>query len=66
MENPPHPMRLGESEEDYYRQGPSFAAAQPADLLSMLARSRGAEEASEAAGAAEHGVADHGADEEGA
>src|SRR6266568_2299533 len=37
MEAPPHPMRLGDSEQDYYRQGPSFASAQPADLLSMLA-----------------------------
>ena len=43
MESPPHPMRLGDSEQDYYRQGPSFAAAQPADLLSMLARSRAGE-----------------------
>jgi len=41
MEAPPHPMRLGDSEQDYYRLGPSFAAGQPADLLSMLARSRG-------------------------
>src|ERR1700745_606931 len=37
MEAPPHPMRLGDSELDYYRQGPSFAAEQPADLLSVLA-----------------------------
>jgi NADH-quinone oxidoreductase subunit I len=26
MEAPPHPMRLGDSEVDYYRQGPVFAA----------------------------------------
>jgi hypothetical protein len=57
MEAPPHPMRLGDSEQDYYRQGPSFAAAQPADLLSMLARSRAADEAS---------VGEPGADEQGA
>jgi len=25
MEQPPHPMRLGESEQDYYVQGPSLA-----------------------------------------
>jgi len=37
MEAPPHPMRLGESEEDYYRLGPSFAAAQSADVLGTLA-----------------------------
>ena len=41
MEAPPHPMRLGDTEQDYYRLGPSFASGQPADLLSMLARSRG-------------------------
>src|SRR6266702_4167221 len=48
MEAPPHPMRLGEDELDYYRLGPSFAAAQPTDLLSMLARSRGSAEADQA------------------
>ena len=25
MEQPPHPMRLGESEQDYYVQGPTLA-----------------------------------------
>ena len=44
-------MRLGDSEEDYYRLGPSFAAAAPTDLLSMLARSRGADAAPDAAAA---------------
>ncbi len=39
MQAPPHPMLLGETEHDYYRLGPSFASGQPADLLSMLARS---------------------------
>jgi NADH-quinone oxidoreductase subunit I len=24
MEQPPHPMRLGESEQDYYVQGPTL------------------------------------------
>jgi NADH-quinone oxidoreductase subunit I len=37
MEAPPHPMRLGETEEDYYRLGPSFAAAQSTDVLGLLA-----------------------------
>jgi hypothetical protein len=59
MEAPPHPMRLGDSEQDYYRQGPSFAAAQPADLLSMLARSR----ASDEPGAGEPSADEHSADE---
>jgi len=36
MEPPPHPMRLGETEEDYYRLGPTFAA-QSADVLGALA-----------------------------
>ncbi len=58
MQAPPHPMLLGDSEEDYYRLGPSFAAAQPADLLSMLARSKAAE--------ADHGGADHGGADEAA
>jgi NADH-quinone oxidoreductase subunit I len=30
MEAPPHPMRLGRSEVDYYRQGPKFASSQAA------------------------------------
>jgi NADH-quinone oxidoreductase subunit I len=25
MEQPPHPMRLGENEQDYYVQGPTLA-----------------------------------------
>jgi NADH-quinone oxidoreductase subunit I len=25
MEQPPHPMRLGDSEQDYYVQGPTLA-----------------------------------------
>jgi len=25
MEQPPHPMRLGENEQDYYVQGPEMA-----------------------------------------
>jgi NADH-quinone oxidoreductase subunit I len=25
MEQPPHPMRLGENEQDYYVQGPALA-----------------------------------------
>jgi len=51
MEAPPHAMRLGDTEQDYYRLGPSFAAAQPADLLSMLARSKASDGgASSAAG----------------
>lgn len=54
MEAPPHPMRLGDSEQDYYRLGPSFASGQPADLLSMLARSRG--EADEAGGPPANGA----------
>jgi hypothetical protein len=53
-------MRLGDSEQDYYRLGPTFAAGQPADLLSMLARSRGeapgADEASSAGGAPANGA----------
>jgi len=31
MEAPPHPMRLGENEEDYYRLGAMLAASQRAD-----------------------------------
>ncbi len=37
MESPPHPMRLGETEEDYYRLGPSFAAGQSTDMFGLLA-----------------------------
>ena len=29
MEAPPHPMRLGETEEDYYSLGAMLAASQP-------------------------------------
>ena len=29
MEQPPHPMRLGESEQDYYVQGPTLARQNP-------------------------------------
>jgi len=57
MEAPPHPMRLGDSEQDYYRLGPSFAAGQPVDLLSMLARSRGEAPRAGSAGAGEAGSA---------
>jgi len=40
MEAPPHPMRLGEDEEDYYRQGPKFEAAQAegGDVLGAMVR----------------------------
>jgi NADH-quinone oxidoreductase subunit I len=31
MEAPPHPMRLGETEEDYYRLGAMLAEANKAD-----------------------------------
>jgi NADH-quinone oxidoreductase subunit I len=31
MEAPPHPMRLGETEEDYYRLGAMLAAANQSD-----------------------------------
>jgi NADH-quinone oxidoreductase subunit I len=31
MEEPPHPMRLGETEEDYYALGAKLAASEPAD-----------------------------------
>ena len=31
MEAPPHPMRLGETEKDYYRLGAMLAAAASAD-----------------------------------
>jgi NADH-quinone oxidoreductase subunit I len=27
MEQPPHPMRLGDTEQDYYVQGPTLARA---------------------------------------
>jgi len=57
MEAPPHPMRLGDSEQDYYRLGPSFAAGQPVDLLSMLARSHGESPGAGSAGAGEAGSA---------
>jgi NADH-quinone oxidoreductase subunit I len=29
MEAPPHPMRLDDTEQDYYRLGPTFAAREP-------------------------------------
>jgi NADH-quinone oxidoreductase subunit I len=29
MEQPPHPMRLGENEQDYYVQGPTLARKNP-------------------------------------
>jgi len=32
-------MRLGKDEEDYYRLGPTFATAAPADVLGLLTRS---------------------------
>jgi hypothetical protein len=38
MEAPPHPMRLGDEEEDYYRLGPTFAAAQSNDVLGSMVR----------------------------
>ena len=31
MEAPPHPMRLGDDEQDYYRLGAMLAAANEAD-----------------------------------
>ena len=30
MEQPPHPMRLGENEQDYYVQGPTLAPSRNA------------------------------------
>jgi len=30
MEQPPHPMRLGETEQDYYVNGPELARGQAA------------------------------------
>jgi NADH-quinone oxidoreductase subunit I len=42
MEAPPHPMRLGQDEEDYYRLGPTFAAAESTgDVLGDLVRNAG-------------------------
>ncbi|HEY3903979.1 MAG TPA: NADH-quinone oxidoreductase subunit NuoI [Streptosporangiaceae bacterium] len=38
MEAPPHPMRLGDEEEDYYRLGPTFAAAESTDVLGSMVR----------------------------
>jgi NADH-quinone oxidoreductase subunit I len=32
MEQPPHPMRLGENEKDYYVLGPELARKQPAPV----------------------------------
>ena len=29
MEQPPHPMRLGDTEQDYYVQGPELARQNP-------------------------------------
>jgi NADH-quinone oxidoreductase subunit I len=29
MEQPPHPMRLGETEQDYYVKGPELARQNP-------------------------------------
>ena len=31
MEQPPHPMRLGETEQDYYVQGPTLARREPGE-----------------------------------
>jgi hypothetical protein len=53
MEVPPHPMRLGDTEEDYYRLGPSFAAAQATDVLGTLAASAGPPQAGPAGADAE-------------
>jgi NADH-quinone oxidoreductase subunit I len=33
MEAPPHPMRLGETEEEYYALGAMLAASQQADTV---------------------------------
>ena len=32
MEQPPHPMRLGETEQDYYVQGPTLARRRTPDV----------------------------------
>jgi NADH-quinone oxidoreductase subunit I len=38
MEAPPHPMRLGEDETDYYRLGPTFASAHSDDVLGAMVK----------------------------
>jgi NADH-quinone oxidoreductase subunit I len=57
MEAPPHPMRLGETEEDYYALGPMLAAANAADAVKAAeARTAAAEAGPEQTGAEQPGA----------
>ena len=38
MEQPPHPMRLGEDEQDYYVSGPTLAKVSAQDQTKEQAR----------------------------
>jgi NADH-quinone oxidoreductase subunit I len=63
MEEPPHPMRLGDTEEEYYALGAMLAASQQADAADS--QDQGGEHGAGEHGASEHGASEHGAGEHG-